>query len=228
WREDKVGLDAARAEEVLQALHKLWTELHPLHPAAGDQSGLPTAITHQQLVAIRAGILVESGEHLVGQRNLQRVAPVGSTTLEADTQHILLAVHLLLGGHELLNRVAGDLRLIVAQQDGTGNQEDGVGTPELGGGGEGPGEDDNLDGTLHVLKLDSGHRVALASDDAADLGDATTKRHLLASPLLGEQAGIGGDAALEDVGDVGQRMGGEIEAKQVLLPGEELLAGILG
>src|SRR5262249_41561520 len=43
---ERTGLDATRAQYLLQALHELRTEAYPLGPTMGNESRLPMAIAH--------------------------------------------------------------------------------------------------------------------------------------------------------------------------------------
>ena len=117
-----------------------------------------------------------------------------------------------------MDRVAQDLRRIVAAVDAAADEDDGVIGPGVGGLAEDLGEDDHLDAALQVFQGGDQHRGSGAGDDPSRALDDPAQGDPGLVALVGEVSGIGGHVLGKLIGDISERVLREVEAKQLLLP----------
>ena len=104
--------------------------------------------------------------------------------------------------------------------DAAGHEHDGVRAPGARRRLQRLGEDDDLERALQILEGGHGHRRSRLGDHRAHARDDTADDHALLVELLAKVAAVGGHEAPDRLGDVAQRVVGEIEAEQLLLPAQ--------
>ena len=90
------------------------------------------------------------------------------------------------------------------------------------------GKDDHLHRALEVLERGHAHRRAGLGDHPANLGHDATDHHALLVELLPHLAAVGVDVLADHPGQLAQRVVGQVQPEQLLLPAQALARRCLG